>query len=74
VEKEEAVATKAEERILRAIHTFNEPPSMRELGEATGISSTQAHAHVCGLEAKGYLKRGPKGASRTIKLTRRSKR
>jgi len=44
------------------------PPSVREIGEAVGLSSTSTvHAHLSALERKGYIKRdGSK--SRTIEL------
>lgn len=36
------------------------PPSVREIGEAIGLSSSSTvHAHLAGLEAKGFLKRDP---------------
>ena len=36
------------------------PPSVREIGEAVGLSSTSTvHAHLAALHDKGYLKRDP---------------
>jgi repressor LexA len=36
------------------------PPSVREIGEAVGLSSTSTvHAHLEALEEKGYLRRDP---------------
>jgi repressor LexA len=36
------------------------PPSVREIGEAVGLSSSSTvHAHLAALEAKGYLRRDP---------------
>ncbi len=36
------------------------PPSVREIGEAVGLSSSSTvHAHLAALEEKGYLRRDP---------------
>ena len=36
------------------------PPSMREIGEAVGLSSSSTvHSHLAALEAKGFLRRDP---------------
>src|SRR5262245_61375905 len=36
------------------------PPSVREIGEAVGLSSpSTVHAHLAALQDKGYLKRDP---------------
>jgi repressor LexA len=36
------------------------PPSVREIGEAVGLSSSSTvHAHLAALETKGYLRRDP---------------
>src|SRR5215813_3863332 len=36
------------------------PPSVREIGEAVGLSSSSTvHAHLAALQDKGYLKRDP---------------
>lgn len=36
------------------------PPSVREIGEAIGLSSSSTvHAHLAALESKGYLRRDP---------------
>ena len=36
------------------------PPSVREIGEAVGLSSSSTvHAHLAALQDKGYLRRGP---------------
>ena len=36
------------------------PPSVREIGEAVGLSSSSTvHAHLAALQDKGFLKRDP---------------
>ncbi|HTK14942.1 MAG TPA: helix-turn-helix domain-containing protein, partial [Acidimicrobiia bacterium] len=36
------------------------PPSVREIGEAVGLSSpSTVHAHLAALQDKGYLRRDP---------------
>src|SRR6202158_3635231 len=36
------------------------PPSVREIGEAVGLSSSSTvHAHLAALQDKGYLRRDP---------------
>ena len=56
--------TKRQQQILdfiRAeIHRCGYPPSVREIGEAVGLSSSSTvHSHLAALEAKGFLRRDP---------------
>ncbi|GCD99804.1 transcriptional repressor LexA [Embleya hyalina] len=56
--------TPRQTRVLEVIRTSVEsrgyPPSMREIGEAVGLSSTSSVAHqLMALERKGYLRRDP---------------
>ena len=45
------------------------PPSIREIGDAFDIKSTNGvNDHLTALERKGYLKRGPRQSSRTLTL------
>jgi repressor LexA len=48
-------------QVIRAsVETRGYPPSMREIGEAVGLSSTSSVAHqLMALERKGYLRRDP---------------
>src|SRR5436853_6420373 len=47
----------------------NYPPSVREIGEAVGLSSSSTvHNHLNQLERKGLIKRDP-SKSRTVQLT-----
>lgn len=60
----EADLTRRQQQILdfiRAeIHRRGFPPSVREIGEAVGLSSSSTvHSHLAALEAKGYLRRDP---------------
>lgn len=42
------------------IHRRGFPPSVREIGEAVGLSSSSTvHAHLAALEEKGFLRRDP---------------
>jgi len=55
--------TKRQKEILRFIisevRKHGYPPSVREIGQAVGLSSSSTvHAHLTNLEKKGYLKRG----------------
>ncbi len=55
--------TKRQKEILRFIigevRKNGYPPSVREIGQAVGLSSSSTvHAHLTNLEKKGYLKRG----------------
>lgn len=55
--------TKRQKEILRFIidevRRHGYPPSVREIGQAVGLSSSSTvHAHLTNLERKGYLKRG----------------
>ncbi|UGQ13906.1 transcriptional repressor LexA [Yinghuangia sp. ASG 101] len=56
--------TARQKRVLEVIRASVEsrgyPPSMREIGEAVGLSSTSSVAHqLMALERKGYLRRDP---------------
>lgn len=69
---EDEKLTKRQAQVLELISTWTEengyPPSVREIGEALGLSSSATvHAHLEALEAKGYLHReGTKSRSLTI--------
>ncbi|MBE3589417.1 MAG: transcriptional repressor LexA [Firmicutes bacterium] len=48
------------EFIKRRIRERGYPPSVREIGEAVGLSSSSTvHGHLARLEEKGYLRRDP---------------
>ena len=56
--------TKRQQQILdfiRAeIHRCGYPPSVREIGESVGLSSSSTvHSHLAALEAKGFIRRDP---------------
>jgi repressor LexA len=56
--------TKRQQQILDYIHAelhrCGYPPSVREIGEAVGLSSSSTvHSHLAALEAKGYIRRDP---------------
>jgi repressor LexA len=56
--------TKRQQQILDfirgEIHRCGYPPSVREIGEAIGLSSSSTvHSHLAALESKGYLRRDP---------------
>ena len=56
--------TKRQQQILdfiRAeIHRCGYPPSVREIGEAVGLSSSSTvHSHLAALEVKGFIRRDP---------------
>jgi repressor LexA len=56
--------TKRQQQILDfirgEIHRCGYPPSVREIGEAIGLSSSSTvHSHLAALETKGYLRRDP---------------
>lgn len=56
--------TRRQEQILEfiraEIHRRGYPPSVREIGEAIGLSSSSTvHSHLAALEAKGFLRRDP---------------
>jgi len=54
--------------IVDAIKNIGYPPSVREIAEAVGLSSSATvHAHLKKLEDFGYIRRG-KGSSRTIEI------
>ncbi|MBI5231352.1 MAG: transcriptional repressor LexA [Coriobacteriales bacterium] len=42
------------------VHRRGFPPSVREIGEAVGLSSSSTvHSHLSALESKGYIRRDP---------------
>lgn len=42
------------------VHRRGFPPSVREIGEAVGLSSSSTvHSHLAALEAKGFIRRDP---------------
>ncbi|MHB1340169.1 MAG: transcriptional repressor LexA [Coriobacteriia bacterium] len=46
--------------IRAEIHRCGYPPSVREIGEAVGLSSSSTvHSHLAALEAKGLIRRDP---------------
>ncbi len=46
--------------IRSEIHRRGFPPSVREIGEAVGLSSSSTvHSHLAALEAKGFIRRDP---------------
>ncbi|MDZ4063639.1 MAG: transcriptional repressor LexA [Coriobacteriia bacterium] len=46
--------------IRAEIHRRGFPPSVREIGEAVGLSSSSTvHSHLAALESKGFLRRDP---------------
>lgn len=48
------------ECIRREVKAKNYPPSVREIGEAVGLSSSSTvHAHLAKLEEKGFIRRDP---------------
>ncbi|NLM51908.1 MAG: transcriptional repressor LexA [Firmicutes bacterium] len=48
------------EYIRREVKLKNYPPSVREIGEAVGLSSSSTvHAHLAKLEEKGFIRRDP---------------
>lgn len=48
------------EYIKKEIRTKGYPPSVREIGQAVGLSSSSTvHGHLAQLEDKGYLRRDP---------------
>jgi repressor LexA len=48
------------EHIRDSVHDRGYPPSMREIGEAVGLTSTSSVKHqLSALEGKGYLRRDP---------------
>jgi repressor LexA len=54
--------------IVDSIKNIGYPPSVREIAEAVGLSSSATvHSHLKKLEDLGYIKRG-KGSSRTIEI------
>lgn len=60
----DAALTARQERILETIrasvHDKGYPPTMREIGEVVGLTSTSSVKHqLQALEAKGYLRRDP---------------
>src|SRR5438105_13920285 len=68
--------TERQTRILNYIRdvtrTRNYPPSVREIGEAVGLSSSSTvHNHLNQLERRGLIKRDA-SKSRTVQLVRES--
>lgn len=48
------------EFICRSVQTRGFPPSIREIGEAVGLSSSSTvHSHLRSLESKGFVRRNP---------------
>lgn len=46
--------------IRSELHLRGYPPSVREIGEAVGLSSSSTvHSHLAALEAKGFIRRDP---------------
>jgi repressor LexA len=46
--------------IRAEIHRRGYPPSVREIGEAVGLSSSSTvHSHLAALESKGFIRRDP---------------
>ena len=63
-ESTERPATERQRRILEVIRTFTAehgyPPSVREIGERVGLSSSSTiHAHLKALERRGLISRDP---------------
>ncbi len=66
--------TERQQVILEMIHAHVEehgyPPSVREIGDAVGLSSpSSVHAHLATLEERGYLRRNP-SQPRAMELAR----
>src|SRR5271155_6024456 len=60
----EKPATERQQRILQAINQLTHergcPPSVREIGERVGLSSSSTiHAHLKALEKRGLISRDP---------------
>ena len=56
--------------ILVAARRGQSCPTLREMGEVLGIKSTNAVAcHIDALVAKGWVRRGEKGISRSLRPT-----
>ncbi len=56
--------TRRQQEILTFVHRYADahgyPPSVREIGQALGLtSSSTVHSHLAALEKKGYLRRDP---------------
>lgn len=56
--------TKRQQQILdfvrSEVHRRGYPPSVREIGDAVGLSSSSTvHSHLAAIEAKGYIRRDP---------------
>ena len=48
-------------------------PTIREIGNAVGLSSTASvHSLICSLKEKGYIEYGRTGSSRTLHLTNKN--
>ena len=64
--------TSRQKEILTFIQSYikkkSYPPSVREIGEALGLSSSSTvHAHLIKLEKKGFIKKDPT-KPRTLKV------
>lgn len=69
-EKQESVLS----FIRRYLQEYDRPPTFREVGQATGVSSTNGVRYLLdGLVRKGYLSRSPL-LSRAVSLTEKSAR
>jgi len=72
--RRQAVLTKKQYQVLSFLHSFlqNEGycPSFEEIGKYLGLSSVATvHKHICALERKGYIHRGP-NRSRSIEIVK----
>ena len=61
--------------IHRLSEQFGHPPSVREIGDALGISSTNGvFGHLFALQRKGLISQSPTSKARTTRLTEPAKR
>lgn len=61
--------------IEREVHTTGVPPSIRQIGQALGISSTNGvRAHLQALEKKGYIHRNSRTSRGIVSLDRLRRR
>ena len=65
--------TRTERRVLPFVREFiaqrGYAPSCREIMAGCGISSTSVVRYaLLGLERQGYLRRGPRGTARTMRM------
>lgn len=69
--RQQAVLAVIEDTIRRRGY----PPSMREIGDAVGLSSTSSVAHqMDALKRRGYIRTGGRGKSRAIEVVPRPPR